>query len=218
MLNQTLSALYVISILIIAGCGKVVTVQPDAAVAIDATDADNGGRQFEVIYISDLSVSSTLFTTGNMSVVVNRGTVPLDLSKARIVTTTDDNPQATFGMSLTISNTALSPNHGAGDLSPAAKALIIDSGMVTEDRTDLQYSMSISLLNTPAGDYKVTASAILEIDAIQVEIPISFQHGASVSFNGVNRVLSCRSVIGTNPMPEQYSLSNATNADALCSP
>lgn len=175
-------------VLMIAGCGEglPVEVPPEDA----AVDAASSPPRFEIIWISDLSVTSAAPEAFDLGVIVNRGDAPLDLSDARIVMNTDNDARIDFELLVQGSATPLPPGKAAGRLNPASRAKIVDSGLLDAPLVDDEYSFGVVLKNTPPGVNVVIASAVLEIGGVSVQMPFWVFHGVDASFNATNQVAS----------------------------
>lgn len=159
---------------------------PDMASAI---------RRFDIGYVNDF-VIVPLDTTQIRSflLVVNKGTQPLDLATASVVTYSDDSNGIDWQFSRrTATSFMLDPDRAAGSLGVNARPLIVEAGVITERIDDNALDFQMDFLGTPASGVVANAQAILRIDG--AEAVLSFKittvsSGPAVQFNTAKRVQS----------------------------
>jgi hypothetical protein len=186
------------------GCGTVTATHlPDAGAElpdapVDGMPIDNpvAVTRFDVGYINDI-VIVPLNTTSihTMVLVVNKGTLPLHLETASVLTFSDDN--TSFGWTFqkrTPSTTALDPDRAGGALSPNTRAVIVDMGYVTEriDDINLDFEMDFTGPNLASGAVD-NAQAVIRIDSVDAVLKFKITtvaSGNSPVYNSGKRVTS----------------------------
>lgn len=105
--------------------------------------------------------------------IVNRGVSPLSMSTLQVRSLSDDHPTAFVRLTTTPSQADIQPSFAGGLISPIAEPVMIDSGLVTEQRTDTNSSyVTIDFVDAPDGTYDINVDAVLALDGL--DIPIRF--------------------------------------------
>lgn len=190
-------------LVVLAGCEPVKdnrpqldAAQPDAAIdaAIDAPIDAPPPVDYDIAYINELTFSN-ISSIGSFIVVVNRGSVPLNLAMLDVVAFSDDNAATSWTFSeLGTSNTLLPPGQAAGDLSPLATQRIIDTGLVPEPRVagaGFNFQMQFSGI-PPNMTFNLNGQATIAIQNERLTLPftIHFVPGSNTLFNNASRISS----------------------------
>jgi len=151
--------------------------------------------RFDVGYINDI-VIVPLNTTSihTMVLVVNKGTAPLHLETASVLTFSDDN--TSFGWMFekrTPSTAALDPDRAGGALSPNTRAVIVDMGYVTERIDDINLDFQMDFTGNPPSGAVDNAQAVIRIDGVDAVLKFritTVASGNSPVYNSGKRVTS----------------------------
>jgi hypothetical protein len=201
----------------LAGCGSVrstnadgpppddASISRDDAIATDAAvdaavdtaiDTPVATTRFDIGYINDL-VIVPLDTTQlrGLLLVVNKGTVPLDLSTASVLAFSDDADGIDWQFSKRANSTfLLDPGRAAGSLGVSARPLIVDQGVVTERIDDNALDFQMDFLGTPASGVIANAQAIVRIDGVEAVLTFKITTVSSApapfQYNTARRVSS----------------------------
>jgi len=153
---------------------------PDAAV-VDGTSTPT--RAFDVAYIDRWRLTGysgqVPFDPIGEVLLVNTGTMPLDPTTFAVSGYSDDNAMAGYsvGRFSDITSNSLEPGQASGELSATARAVIVDSGLVTEQRVDTMTAyISMHVGNMASGDYVINAHMKLALDGKEVELPVTIEH------------------------------------------
>lgn len=167
-------------------------------VAIDAPiDMAPGITKFDVGYINDITFVP-VDTTGipHFLLVVNKGTVPLDLATATVVTYNDgsDGIDSEFHV-LTSSTFKLDPERAAGNLGVTARNKLVTDQVVTERIDDNILDFELKFVGTPASGVVANAQAVLSIGGVDAVLPFKITtipsgSGPPFQFNSAKRVHS----------------------------
>jgi hypothetical protein len=153
--------------------------------------------RFDVAYVSDYTFSRvTGAGIGTMALIVNTGTVTLDLSQLAVLSVSDDHPQAELLLVIEQpSAKLLTPGTAAGGLSQAAAEKILWTGLVTEPVVDVNPQLSLGVSNVPFGETGVIHGEIkvgigLAIATLPVEIHYNNNVPAHIFFDSAKRISS----------------------------
>ncbi len=103
------------------------------------------------------------------SVFINKGTSPLSMSSLELKSITDDHPTVLVRLVAHPSPAAIPPGLAGGQLTPIAKAVLVDSAIVTEARSNETTSyLSLQLVDAPDGTYDIAVDAVLALDGLDV--------------------------------------------------
>jgi hypothetical protein len=185
------------------GCGTVTATHPpdagaelpDAPVDGMSIDSPPAITRFDVGYINDI-VIVPLNTTSihTMVLVVNKGTLPLHLDTASVLTFSDDN--TSFGwmfLKRTASTTALDTDRAGGALSPPTRAVIVDMGYVSERIDDNTLDFEMDFTGNPPSGAVDNAQAVIRIDGVDAVLKFKITtvaSGNSPVYNSGKRVTS----------------------------
>jgi hypothetical protein len=176
------------SAVVVAGCGNVKTLAPDAAMpsgddagsdaALDAMPV--GVAKYDIAYIDDITMGSNITSIFSFILVVNKGTVPLKLETTSVVTYSDDSASIDWQLTKNgATSTLLKPDHAAGSLAPDASAKLVDSGLVPEPIDDNMLNFTMAFPNMPPSGVTLKAQAVLRIETADVVLPFTINLVAS---------------------------------------
>jgi hypothetical protein len=151
--------------------------------AVDPCHAQSSGS-FDVAYVSEFrtGVFVSGFNAGTMGVLINTGTQPLDLAQLRIVSISDDHPDAQLTFEIfRFEVPLLEPGQAAGGLSQVAEQLIVGSGLVLEPLMAASFDLSLGAVNLPVEQEEVVnGSIVLALGAQEVTLPVTIRTAPSV--------------------------------------
>jgi hypothetical protein len=131
-----------------------------------------GVPAFDVAYPSEWRFSVAGPVSGYF-LVINRGVTPLSMSSLQLKSIDDDHPTAFLRINANPLGTTIAPGQAGGSLTPLAKTVLVDSGLVTEARTDTDSDyLSIEIVNAPTGSYDINATLKLGLDNRDIMMPM----------------------------------------------
>lgn len=158
-----------------------------------AVDSPPSVTTYDVVYVNEFTLTPNTPSLMGFLLIVNRGTAPLSLETATVVTFSDDNAGIEWTFQKESSSvTMLAPGTAAGLLSPAAAAQISASGLVTEPIANDPLSFGFSFPSPPAAGTTFKAQAVIQVGAADAVLPFTIHVVASGStlFNNSMRVSS----------------------------
>lgn len=168
------------------GCGSVASSRPDAGpdaapdAALDASPdaAPAMSAAYDIAYVYEFTLNPDIVGANAFLLVINRGTTPIALSTARVVSVEADSGATVTFTKTTDSVHMLAPGRAAGRLSPEAMTKVVTSGLATEpiDDADLDFTMNFSSLPSPG---VVHGKVVLEIAATKLDMPFTFHVDAN---------------------------------------
>lgn len=182
------------------GCGSVEDQPIDASpgpgidAAVDAPpDSVAGGVKYDVGYVNEITLSTATDSISGFTLVVNKGTAPLDLSTASVVTFSDDNPTFTWSFVKAGNSVAtLSPERSAGLLSPLATTQIVTNGLVPEPIEDQTLNFEMFVTPAPTSGLNLHTQAVLQIDTANIVLTFTVHYisGSMTLINSTQRISS----------------------------
>jgi hypothetical protein len=149
---------------------------PDGAPAFDAAAVDAmPGPHFDVVYVWEWNANqdTSAFVTGQLGVIVNTGTVALDLSKLTVTMVTDDNADTTFSFQFNPGSTAmLPPGQSAGQASSSFALPVM--GTLFDQSTWTQKTAPnfwTGLTDHTAGKYDIHGTVTLTLGSLVATLP-----------------------------------------------
>lgn len=140
----------------------------DAGTARDAA----GVAAFDVVYPREWRFSVSGPVSGYL-LIVNRGPVALSTNTLQVKSISDDHPIAIVRVNATIPSTFIPSGEAGGKLSPASTAVLVDSGLTTETRTDIDTDyLTLEVDNAPAGTYDINVMLVLGLDNLDAPMPM----------------------------------------------
>jgi len=173
-------------------------VAPDGS--FPAPDAKPPIRRYDVAYVSEFTFTpATIQSIVGFLVVVNTGTLPLDLSSATVLSVSDDSDAITWSLSkFADASDELVPGSAAGCLSELAAHALVDSGVLTEPGAGcpiftrgLNFKMTFSSAMAVSVTYH--AEAVIRIDGLDINVPFTIhlgdtKDGTVVTFDSASRI------------------------------
>ena len=155
----------------------------------DGTSVTTGsveGTAYDFAYISDFSLGPTTAAISSWAVLINRGTVDLDLSTASIVAQNDDHPTADMLVGLSGTSGTVPFNTAQGNLSPAAQAVLIP-GVVPESWTKT-FSTSLVFSGSKANGDVFHYVGLLRVNGVDMFFPITVHIENTSTLNVASRL------------------------------
>jgi hypothetical protein len=152
-----------------------------------------GTTRYDVAYINEITFSAGGTSAAAFLLVVNKGTLPLDLATASVVTFSDDNAAVDWKfVEAATSTTRLAPEHAAGLLSGPATAQLVVSGLVPEPIDDRLITFEMSFVDPVIPGVTFGAQAVIQIGGANVVLPfiIHGSRGVDTVYNSAKRVAS----------------------------
>jgi hypothetical protein len=182
------------------GCGSVEDQPIDASpgpgidAAVDALpDSAAGGVKYDVGYVNEITVQvSDSGAISGFTLVVNKGTAPLDLSTALVVAVSDDNPAFTWSFEKVGNSIAmLSPERSAGLLNQLATTQIVTNGLVPEPIEDQILNFGMFVTPAPTAGLNLQTQAVLQIGTANIVLPFTVHYiSGSTAVNSTRRISS----------------------------
>jgi len=143
------------------------------AVAIDA----NGEPAFDIGYPHEWKFS----ISGPISayiLVANTSNNALSLSTFQVQSVSDDHPTAEVTVTAPMTHSeSVTPGTMAGELSGFSHDVLVKSGLFPESNLLPEVNfLTLGLENAPAGTYDIHAQLTVELDGIDVELPMTIHH------------------------------------------
>ncbi|HMG56530.1 MAG TPA: hypothetical protein VK601_23685 [Kofleriaceae bacterium] len=186
----------------VMGCGSVKAMEPSVpppdAASDGPADASTDSApvaviKYDVAYINDLTLTTSISNVHGILLVVNKGTAPLKLSTAAVVTYSNDFPGITWEFSKNgATTTMLVPGHAAGAIGPDVTAKLVDSGLVPEPIDDNTLDFTMTFPMEPPSGLTLHAQAVLQIESANIVLPFTLEivGSGSPSLNATSRVTS----------------------------
>lgn len=142
---------------------------PDASQGPDAADEpDAGTPAFDVAFPNQWRFS-VQGPVGGYLLVINRRAIPLSMESLFVQSIQDDHPTANVRVMSNTGATTIPPGAAGGSLSLASEMVLVDSGIVTEPRADVDSDyLSLEVLNAPSGTYDIHVMLTLGLDNLDV--------------------------------------------------
>ena len=123
---------------------------------------------FDIAYPKEWRIS-VAEPIGGFVLFVNAGVTPISMSTLQLRSVADDHPTAFVRITPTSSAAMILPGVAGGNLTPLAEDVLVDTGIVTETRTDVGASyLSIELVDAPEGTYDIAVDVVLGLDGLDV--------------------------------------------------
>jgi len=138
---------------------------------VDSPDA--GKPAFDIAYPNEWKFSVAGPISGYL-LIINKDVVPLNTSSLVLTSQSDDHPTAVVRVTVTAPDATIAPGSAGGSLSMLSKTVLVDSGLVTEPRvqTSLDF-LTLEITNAPVGNYDIHATVIIQLDNINVTMPLT---------------------------------------------
>jgi hypothetical protein len=105
--------------------------------------------------------------------VVNTGSIGFDASTLEVRKVSDDHPTAVVLVHAHPSTGIILPDRAGGELSLLSASLLVDSGLVTEQRVDTDSSyLDLEFVDAPAGQYDIHAEVTVALLDRELTLPL----------------------------------------------
>jgi hypothetical protein len=103
---------------------------------------------------------------------INTSVNPFNTSTLEVRSIADDHPTAFVRLMVNPKLVFIPPGTAGGKIAPIAEPFLIDSGLVTEARSDTDSSyVEMELVDAPSGTYDIQVQAVVGLDG--VDVPLS---------------------------------------------
>ena len=144
----------------------------DAGTTDAPTDAPRV-RAYDVAYPKEWKFSIAGPVSGYF-LVINTAVTPLEMNSLVVKSLSDDHPTAVVRIMASAVATSVPPGAAGGMLSGLSKMLLVDSGLVTETRADINTDyLNIELVNAPDGTYDIHVDLKLGLDNADISMPMT---------------------------------------------
>lgn len=127
---------------------------------------------FDVVYPREWKFSVSGPISGYL-LIVNRERTALSTNTLQVKSISDDNPVAIVRVTAPVPNTFIPSGEAGGKLSPVSKAVLVDSGLATEPRTDVDTDyLTLEVDNAPSGTYDIQVALVLQLDNLDAPMPM----------------------------------------------
>jgi hypothetical protein len=128
---------------------------------------------YELAYPSEWRFS-VAGPVGGYLAIVNTSDAPLSLETLKVKSITDDHPTASVKITTSPFATSVGPNEAGGFLTPLAKKVLVDSGLVSETRVDTNSDyLTIEIADAPEGTYDIKATLEISLDGLTTKLPMT---------------------------------------------
>jgi hypothetical protein len=134
---------------------------------------DGGQAAFDIAYPDEWKFSVAGPISGYM-LIVNTSVTPLNTSSLVLKSISDDHPTALVRINVNGYDATISPGEAGGSLSMLSKSVLVDSGLVTETRSQTTSDyLTLEVGNAPSGTYDIHATLVLSLDNLDVTMPMT---------------------------------------------
>jgi len=132
-----------------------------------------GVHVFDIAYPNEWRFSVAGPISGYF-LAINTNNVALDMTTLELKSIDDDHPSAIVRVTVTPSPTVIEPATVGGALTPLSRQVLLDSGLVTEPRSDTASDyLTLEIENAPNGTYDINVDLIIAIDSIRIPMPMT---------------------------------------------
>lgn len=144
--------------------------------SFDATVDAPGIPFIDVAYPSEWNFSITGPVSGYF-LVINRSNHPLDMTTLHVESVTDDNATAFIQVKSKTLTTTIPQASAGGALSGESTMLLVDSGLVTEPRSNTSDDwLNIEVDSAPAGNYDIHATVVAVVENHPIQMLMTIHH------------------------------------------
>jgi len=140
---------------------------------VDAALDAPGAHAFDIAFPNEWRFSVAGPIRGYF-LAINTSNADLDMNTLELKSIDDDHPTAIVRVTVIPSPTLIPPGRVGGALSGLSAQLLVDSGLVTEPRSDTTSDyLTLAVENAPDGTYDINVDLVIALDGIRIPMPMT---------------------------------------------